>query len=162
VVKIVKTLAISLRRVVVVLAGVTGALLLSACAPMPPYAYPAYQAYRPQTVEMGVVEAARGVRMQGPDTGVGTVTGAALGGLAGSGIGSGGGNAAAIIGGAILGGIAGTAIERDASKFNGVEVTVRLDSGRMVAVVQPDAGEFFRPGDRVRVVSDGYAARVSR
>ncbi|HVO87106.1 MAG TPA: glycine zipper 2TM domain-containing protein [Casimicrobiaceae bacterium] len=142
--------------------ALTAALLLSACAPMPPYGYPAYQAYRPQSVELGVVETARGVRMQGPDTGVGTVAGAALGGLAGSGIGSGGGNAAAIIGGAILGGIAGNAVERDASKFNGVEVTVRLDSGRMIAVVQPDAGEFFRPGDRVRVVSDGYAARVSR
>jgi outer membrane lipoprotein SlyB len=154
--------ASSLRRACAILTIGAAAVVVSACAPMPPNTYPAYQAYYPQSVEMGVVETTRGVRMQGPDSGLGTFAGAALGGLAGSGIGSGGGQAAAIIGGAILGGLAGNAVERDANKFNGVEVTVRLDNGRMLAVVQPDAGELFRPGDRVRVLSDGRATRVTR
>jgi outer membrane lipoprotein SlyB len=39
---------------------------------------------------------------------------------------------------------------------------VRLDSGRLVAVVQQDGGEGFRPGDRIRLVSNGYATRVTR
>jgi len=155
----------SVHRSALVVTVLVAALALSACAPMPPYgypAYPAYQAYRPQAVDMGVIEAVRGVALQAPDTGVGTVGGAALGGLAGSAVGAGAGNAAAIIGGAILGGIAGTAIERDANRRYGVELTVHTDSGRMVVIVQPDAGEAFRVGDRVRVISDAYGTRVTR
>jgi len=40
-------------------------------------------------------------------------------------------------------------------------LTVRLDSGRMIAVAQADAGDAFRPGDRVRILSDGYTTRVA-
>ena len=68
---------------------------------------------------------------------------------------------AAVIGGAILGGLAGNAIETNAAKQNGLELTVRLDSGRMIAVAQADAGDAFRPGDRVRILSDGYTTRVA-
>jgi outer membrane lipoprotein SlyB len=68
----------------------------------------------------------------------------------------------ATIGGAILGGIVGNAAEREVNGQNGVEVTVRLDTGRPVAIVQPDAGEGFRPGDRVRLVSNGNATRITR
>ena len=65
--------------------------------------------------------------------------------------------------GAILGGIIGNAVEREAQRArHGVELTVRLDHGRMIAVVQDDAGEAFRPGDRVRVLSDGMTAPASR
>ena len=38
---------------------------------------------------------------------------------------------------------------------------MRLDAGRMIAVVQDDVGEPFRPGDRIRVLSDGYRTRVA-
>jgi outer membrane lipoprotein SlyB len=116
---------------------------------------------RAQSVEMGVVEGVRPVALGAPDTGVGTVGGAALGGLAGSAAGHGAGQAAAIVGGAILGGIVGNAVERDANRRPGLELTVRLDSGRMIAVVQDDMGEPFRPGDRIRVLSDGYRTRIS-
>jgi hypothetical protein len=34
--------------------------------------------------------------------------------------------------------------------------------GRMVAAMQGGAGEGFRPDDRVRILSDGYATRVTR
>jgi outer membrane lipoprotein SlyB len=138
------------------------ALVAGGCAtPVPgPYYYPA-GAPRAQSVEMGVVEAVRPLQFQGPDTGVGALSGAALGGWAGSGIGAGSGNAAAIVGGVILGSIIGNAVEREASKRSALELTVRLDAGRTIAAVQADAGEGFRPGDRVRVVSDGYRTRIS-
>jgi len=77
----------------------------------------------------------------------------------GAGAGRGGGSDLA---GAILGGMAGSAIEKDVTKANGVEVTVRLDSGRIVAIIQEGSGGEFRPGDRVRVTSDGYTTRVTR
>ena len=70
-------------------------------------------------------------------------------------------NAAGAIAGAIVGGLVGNAVENNANQRNGVEVTVRLDSGRTIAVPQENAGENFRPGDRVRVLSDGYTTRVA-
>ena len=44
----------------------------------------------------------------------------------------------------------------------GLEVTVRLDNGQFLAVVQADEGEAFRAGERVRVLRDGGTTRVSR
>jgi outer membrane lipoprotein SlyB len=81
--------------------------------------------------------------------------------LAGSAAGQGAGQAAAIVGGAILGGLIGNTVERDANRRPGLELTVRLDNGRMIAVVQDDTGEPFRPGDRIRVLWNGYLTRVS-
>ena len=137
------------------------AIALAGCAtPAGPTYYPG-EAPRPQSIEMGVVENVRPVALQGPDTGLGALGGAALGGWAGSGIGSGSGNAAAIVGGVILGSLIGNAAEVNAARRPGLELTVRLDSGRMIAVVQQDVGEPFRPGDRIRVASDGYRTRVT-
>src|SRR5436190_22807675 len=137
------------------------AVVVAGCAtPGPNYYYPG-EAMRVQSAEVGVVENARSVALQGPDTGLGALAGAGLGGWAGSGIGSGGGNAAAIVGGVILGSLIGNAAEVNAARRPGVELTVRLDTGRMIAVVQEDVGEPFRPGDRIRVASDGYRTRIS-
>lgn len=44
----------------------------------------------------------------------------------------------------------------------GYEITVKLDNGRVVAVTQPAGKETFAPGNRVRVLSDGHTARVTR
>jgi outer membrane lipoprotein SlyB len=147
--------AIAAALVLVVLAG---------CAPARSGdVYRRGEALRAQSVELGVIESLRPVRIEGGDSGVGTVGGAALGGIAGSTLGGGSrAHAAGAIAGAILGGLAGTAIERDVNKANGIEVTVRLDSGRMLAVVQEGDGAEFRPGDRIRVLSDGYTTRVAR
>jgi outer membrane lipoprotein SlyB len=151
-----------IRKISLVAVVLALSAAVAGCAPpLGPNHYYRGEALRAQSVEMGVVEGVRPVQFQGPDTGVGTVGGAALGGLAGSGVGGGAGQAAAIIGGAILGGIIGNAVERDASRRPGVELTVRLDAGRMIAVVQDDMGEPFRPGDRIRVLSDGYRTRVA-
>ena len=63
--------------------------------------------------------------------------------------------------GAVAGGVAGHAIEEHATKKNGLELTVRLDSGRTIAIVQEDTGESFRVGDRVRLLESGGTARIS-
>ena len=55
--------------------------------------------------------------------------------------------------GAVLGGLAGSP---------GVEVTVQLDDGRTVAVVQAGTSNEFRTGDRVNVTSGAGPARVTR
>jgi len=149
-------------RIPAIAALVAISLVVGGCAtPMPPPYYYG-EPPRARSVEMGVVDNVRPMVFQGPDTGLGALGGAALGGWAGSGIGAGSGNAAAIVGGVLLGSLIGNAVELEATKRAGVEVTVRLDTGRMIAVVQDDAGEGFRPGDRIRVLSDGYRTRVTR
>ncbi|TMH63025.1 MAG: hypothetical protein E6H48_20275 [Betaproteobacteria bacterium] len=152
----------SLQRGWIATAAVVAVLSVAGCAtPVGPGYYYRGEALRSQSVEMGVVENVRSVALQGPDTGLGALGGAALGGWAGSGIGSGGGNTAAIVGGVILGSLIGNAAEVNAARRPGLELTVRLDTGRMIAVVQEDVGEPFRPGDRIRVASDGYRTRIS-
>jgi outer membrane lipoprotein SlyB len=124
--------------------------------------YTRSQARTAQYVDMGTVESVRHVQIEGTKSGVGTVGGAALGGIAGSTLGSGRrANAAGAVGGAILGGLAGSAVEEGMTSQPGLEITVRLDSGRIIAVTQ-GADEGFYPGDRVRVITapDG-TARVS-
>jgi outer membrane lipoprotein SlyB len=44
----------------------------------------------------------------------------------------------------------------------GVELTVRLDNGELRAIVQEVDGQQFKPGDRVRLLSQGGVTRVSR
>lgn len=63
-----------------------------------------------------------------------------------------------------MGTVAGAVLGEAAAQTGtqpGLEIIVRLDEGRVIAVTQP-AGETFQPGDRVRVLSDGRNARVTR
>ena len=123
--------------------------------------YHGYQVAGEQTVRFGVVETVREVRLQPRETGVGGASGAMLGGIAGSTVGgSSSANAAGMIAGALLGGIIGQQVERSNSERPGVEITVQLDSGKYIAVVQ-EADEAFRTGDRVRILSGRGATRVT-
>jgi outer membrane lipoprotein SlyB len=123
--------------------------------------YSREQARREQTVRMGYVESVREVKLEGTRSGVGPAAGAVAGGIAGSSIGSGRGAALGTVAGAVIGGLAGQAAEQGVTAKRGVEVTVKLDNGQMVAIMQ-EADETFRPGDRVRILSDGATSRVTR
>ena len=136
-------------------------LALSGCASgLGSSDYSRSQARTVQEVQTGVVMNVRNVRIEGTKTPVGTVAGAAVGGLAGSQVGGGNGQIAGAVLGAVLGGVAGSAVEEKTTSQNGVEITVRLDSGRTIAVTQ-GADEQFRVGDRVRVISGGGTTRVT-
>ena len=146
-----------------VLAAAAFATVLTGCAGpgLGGGSYSREQARREQTVRMGHIESVREVKLEGTRSGIGPAAGAVAGGVAGSSIGHGRGSALGAIGGAIIGGIAGQAAEQGLSAKRGVEVTVKLDNGQMVAIMQ-EADEAFRPGDRVRVLSDGSTSRVTR
>lgn len=142
-------------------AAALSALALGGCAYHGgPDHYRGYEVRGEQTVRFGVVEAIREVRIQYGETGVGAASGAMLGSIAGSYAGHGHGHLAGAIGGAILGGILGQEIERSGNERTGVELTVLLDSGRYIAVIQ-EADEAFRPGDRVRILSGRGSTRVT-
>jgi outer membrane lipoprotein SlyB len=144
------------------LAVLSFSALLAACAgpSNSGSVYNSYQTMNEQSVRMGTVESVRNVTIANPDSGVGTVGGAALGGLAGSEIGHGSGSGAAGIVGAIAGGVIGNRIENQANNRPGFEITVRLDNGELRSITQA-ADEMFRPGEKVRLLSDGRKTRVT-
>ena len=117
---------------------------------------------RVMSVRMGVVESVRHVKLEGTKSPVGTLGGAAAGGIAGSTVGSGKGSAIGAVVGAVVGGLAGAAAEEGITRAQGVEVTLKMDNGEMLAVTQEDGGENFQPGERVRLLQDGRTTRVTR
>jgi outer membrane lipoprotein SlyB len=118
------------------------------------------EARKMQTVKTGVVESVRAVKLEGTKSPVGTIAGGAVGGVAGSSIGGGRGSAIAAIIGAVVGGLVGSAAEEGITRKDGLEITVKLDGGGLVAVVQ-EADDVFKAGDKVRLVENGENTRVS-
>lgn len=115
-----------------------------------------------QSVRLGTVESVRDVVIDARNTGTGTLAGAAIGGVAGSTVGGGSrANTAGAIAGAVVGGLIGNAVEKSGNDRKGVEVTVRLEDGRLIAITQ-EKDEEFRTGDRVRILSGQGATRVTR
>lgn len=113
-----------------------------------------------QEVQMGVVEAVREVNIEGTKSPVGAGAGAVVGGVAGSTVGGGKGSVVGAAVGAVLGGLGGAAAEEAITRNKGVEITVKLDSGRLIAVTQT-ADESFQVGDRVRILTGSGTTRVS-
>ncbi|TFW28851.1 glycine zipper 2TM domain-containing protein [Massilia arenosa] len=122
--------------------------------------YRASQTLNEQSVRLATVESVREVTIVNPESGVGTMGGAAIGGIAGSNVGGGKGSAVGAIAGAVAGGLIGQHIENNANKKRGFEITVKLDDGELRAITQ-EADEMFRPGERVRLLSNGRTTRVT-
>lgn len=136
-------------------------VLLAACASSNSGSvYSRDEARRVQTVKTGVIESVRQVKLEGTKSPVGTIAGGAVGGIAGSSIGGGKGQAIATVIGAVAGGLAGAAAEEGLTRKDGVELTVKLDGGGLIAIVQ-EADEVFKSGERVRIIESGGTARVS-
>ena len=110
---------------------------------------------------MGVIESVRAVKIEGTKSVVGPTAGAVVGGVAGSTVGSGKGSVVGAAVGAVLGGLGGAAAEEAITRQDGVEITVKLDSGRIMAITQA-IGEDLRVGDRVRVLTGDGTTRVTR
>jgi len=122
-----------MTRTVAATIGLTAIALLGACASgVGGDDYSRDQTRREQTVRLGVVDSVREVKIDGTRSGVG----------------------------AVAGGVAGQAAEQGATRQTGLEITVLLDGGRLIAVTQA-ADETFKPGDRVRILSDGATSRVT-
>jgi outer membrane lipoprotein SlyB len=123
--------------------------------------YTREEARRPVSVDTGVIEQMREVLIEGTNTSVGTIAGAAVGGIAGSTVGGGRGAAIATVVGAVAGGVAGTLIEESATRALAQEITLRMDYGRTLVVVQETNPNLY-PGQRVRVLtSDDGTTRVA-
>ena len=136
-------------------------ILVAACASSNSGSvYSREDARKVQTVKTGVVESVRSVKLEGTKTPIGTVAGGVVGGVAGGSIGHGAGSTIAAVIGAVAGGIAGSAIEEGVTRKDALEITVKLDGGSMIAIVQ-EADEQFKAGDKVRIVENSDTSRVT-
>ena len=135
---------------------------LAACQTANPDVINRYDAQRMSSVQDATVLSVRPVTLQGQDTGVGTVGGAVIGGIAGSNVG--GPRTGGIVGivGAIAGGLIGNAVERDATKENALEILVQLRNGDRRAVIQGVGSEAFAAGEPVILITTGGRTRVMR
>jgi len=121
---------------------------------------PAGQANVLQRSELGVVTSVREVNIEGQKGQLGLFGGGMLGGAAASG-GKGVSGAVVRAGGAVVGAVAGQAVEEVATRKRAQEISVRLDDGGTVTVVQEVTTGLFMDGDRVRVVNGGGQARIA-
>ena len=109
------------------------------------------EARRTLTVNYGTVLEVHEATIEGTKTAAGPIAGAAAGGVLGSTIGHGSGRTVATVLGGLAGSMAGAAVEEGVTRKDALEITVEMDDGRILAVVQ-EADIMFRPGDRIRVV----------
>ncbi|HEY3301162.1 MAG TPA: hypothetical protein VGJ90_10350 [Methylophilaceae bacterium] len=148
-------------RITPLLAIAAFSLFLGACASSNSGSvYSRDEARKVQTVKLGVVESVRQVKLEGTKSPVGTIAGGVIGGVAGSTVGQGRGSAIMAAIGAVAGGLAGSAAEEGLTRKDGLEITVKLENGTLVAIVQ-EADDKFVPGEKVRLVESGGTTRVS-
>lgn len=131
---------------------------LAGCGPnYSPDTYASNAVQQANKVEQGIVVGVRAVEISAPGT-VGTVSGAAAGGIAGSQATGGVGAALTALGGGVLGGILGNEIEHQVADTNGFEYIVRKTKGDLVSVAQKDATPLAL-GTHVLVIA-GPQARI--
>jgi outer membrane lipoprotein SlyB len=140
----------------------TFSVFLAACASSNSGSvYSRDDARKVQTVKTGVIESVRQVKLEGTKTPIGTVAGGAIGGIAGGSVGNGGRTSAVVaVIGAVAGAIAGSALEEGITRKDALEITVKLDGGALIAIVQ-EADEPFNIGEKVRIIENGDTSRVS-
>ena len=120
------------------------------------------EARQVQKVEFGTVLSTNPVVIEGKQSGAGQLPGAIIGGVAGSSVGEGKGQQIFTILGAVGGAVVGSMIEEQATRTQGLELTIKMDSGKTLSIVQEvDNVNVFREGQRVRVLTQGALARVS-
>ncbi|HEX9783157.1 MAG TPA: glycine zipper 2TM domain-containing protein [Opitutaceae bacterium] len=107
------------------------------------------QAHR---IELGTVVGVRRVVIDGESTQIGLYGGGAVGAIGGSQVGSGAGSALGGVAGGVAGMVVGREVEKAMTRKEGLEITVALDDGSTVMIVQETDKGGFEDGDRVRVM----------
>lgn len=131
---------------------------LARCGPSySPDTYASNAAQQAAKVEQGIVVGVRKVAVSASGT-VGTVTGAAAGGIAGSQVGVGPVSAFTALGGSLVGGLGGSAVEHMTADTSAYEYIVRKPNGDLISVTQKDTTPLAL-GQKVLVIA-GTQARV--
>lgn len=121
--------------------------------------YSTTQAGTLQEVQFGTVVAVRPVMIEQNSSETGQVAGGIIGGVAGSEVGQGKGQIVGSVAGAVAGSAIGSIIDRASEAKPGLEITVKLQNERIVALAQI-ADEMFQVGDSVKILSSNGKSRV--
>ena len=150
-------------KIIQIFAAMMAALMLQACASsLSGDSYTRAEARKAQETREGVVVRIRSVKIEGEKGELGAIAGTVAGAVLGSQVGGGTGRVVAGVVGGIAGGVAGSSIQKAATSANGIEITVQLNSGKEIVIVQEGRLGDFQVGERVYVVSSGSNARVTR
>jgi len=134
------------------LAALLAVLLFSGCASYGGYqSVPSSSVGAVQRVQQGEVIATRTVVIDGQATARGQSSGAIIGSAAGQTLGEGSGRILAAAGGGVLGGIVGGMVEKQLTTRQAQELTVELEDGRRIVVIQEQRNAGFLEGDQVKV-----------
>lgn len=149
-------------RTGILLIGVAAIALSGCVSGLQGSTYSRSEARQVQEVAFGTVLSTQPVVIEGNRSGAGQLPGAIIGGVAGSSIGDGKGQQIFTVLGAVGGAILGQQIEEKATRAQGLELTIEMDSGRTLSIVQEvESVDQFKAGQRVRVLTQGALARVS-
>ncbi|GAB5560975.1 MAG: hypothetical protein SynsKO_26220 [Synoicihabitans sp.] len=118
-----------------------------------------------QTLDLGQVVAVRNVIVDGERTILGISGGAALGGAAaypGGYSAASTGEVVAQAAAAVAGAVVGSAVEEAVTRAEAQELTIELDNGNVVVIIQETPDGEFRQGDRVQVNHGGWGPATVR
>ena len=153
-----------MKRTIAIALMITMTTMTGCASNMTSRDYNESTAGKKMTVELGVVESVRALKINGKASPLGGMAGGALGAIAGSNGGGGLGQLAVMVAVGVVGAAVGSVIDKKAHDADGIEITVKLEgSNTLQAVTQAqDDNEIFSKGDNVRVISanDG-ASRVT-
>ena len=116
------------------------------------------EALHAQSISTGTVTDVRAGVIEGEKSPIGAIAGGIAGAAVGNLFGGGKGNTLATVAGGLGGAAAGAAIEKGVTTKNGLQITVQLDNGQTLVIVQ-EADTMFSVGQRVRVISGGAAGK---
>lgn len=109
---------------------------------------------RVHSVVYGEVQSVREVSIEGRTSAIGRIGGAYVGRGVGSAVGDGAGERIMEGVGAVAGAVAGERTEEAVTRKDGLEITLKLDNGDLITIVQ-EADLPFVAGERVRVLLRG-------
>lgn len=116
-----------------------------------------------EEIQTAVIESIKPVEISGNITPIGNTTVGILGRVAGAAAG-GGGAASQILAnlGGMLGSILGASAEEKISRKPGIKLTLKLEYGETIAIVQAkNDKEIFKVGDKVQVIEKAGIKRVA-
>ena len=116
--------------------GILSLTLMGCVSGLQGSSYSRSEALQIQDVEFGILLSTRPVVIQGTQSEKGQFPGAIIGGVAGSSIGEGKGKEIFMILGAVGGAVIGSMVEEKATRTQGLELSIRLDSSRIISIVQ--------------------------
>ncbi|MBL4852510.1 MAG: hypothetical protein JKY90_09610 [Gammaproteobacteria bacterium] len=115
-----------------------------------------------QTVEVGTVIAVENVLIEGTKTPIGAAAGTVVGGVIGAGSADSSGDRVRGVIGAVVGGVVGAAAEEGFTRRKGQEITIELDNGEVISIVQ-EADQKIAINDTVRILTQPNGTkRVTR